>query len=459
MAVRKHKFGLWRKKHRIHLTPTQIIALTFALIILAGTLLLMLPISSRDGQSCGPMTALFTATSATCVTGLVVVDTWTQFSGFGQGVILGLIEIGGLGFMSAAAIVVFLLRRRVGLKQRLVMAQAISAPDMEGVVRLQKWVLFGSLGIQAVGALILFLRFLPEFGLKTAAIWGVFHSVSAFCNAGFDVFGSIAPGQGVITFNHDPVVMMTLAALIILSSLGFFVWEDVATKRRWKQLSVYTKLVLLTTLSLIVGGAVLIGLLEWNNPETLGHMPIWQKVMNSFFQAVTLRTAGFSGVDQAGLTDAGKIVSMVLMFIGGSSGSTAGGAKTVTMVVLLLFVWHRMRGKETVCVFKRTIPKDKVMDAMTIVAVMLVLALAGGCFICAVSGFSMADALYETVSALATVGFSSGGSGNLGVAGQLLIVLYMYFGRVGVLTLSLGFLMGNRAQERYRYAETNLLIG
>jgi trk system potassium uptake protein TrkH len=253
--------------------------------------------------------------------------------------------------------------------------------------------------------------------------------------------------------------MLTLAALVILSSLGFFVWEDVATKRSWKKLSVYTKLVLLTTLTLIVSGAVIIGLLEWNNPATLGEMPIWQKMLNSFFQSVTLRTAGFSGVDQAGLTDAGKIVSMVLMFIGGSSGSTAGGVKTVTMVVLLLFVWNRMRGKETVCVFKRTIPKDKVMDAMTIVAVVMVLALAGGCFLCAVSGFSIADAMYETVSALATVGLSSGGSGNLGVAGQLLVIVYMYFGRVGVLTLSLGFLMGNRAQERYRYAETNLLIG
>lgn len=459
MAVPKHKFGLWMKKHRIRLAPTQIIALTFAVIILAGALLLMLPISSRDGQSCGPMTALFTATSATCVTGLVLVDTWTQFSGFGQGIILGLIEVGGLGFMSAAAIVVFMLRRRVGLKQRLVMAQAISAPDMEGVVRLQKWVLFGSLGIQAVGALILFLRFLPEFGLRTAVVWGIFHSISAFCNAGFDILGSIAPGQSVIVFNNDPVVLCTLGALVILSSLGFFVWEDVATKRSWKKLSVYTKLVLLTSLVLILGGAVLIGLLEWNNPATFGDMPPWQKILNSFFQSVTLRTAGFSGVDQAGLTDAGKIVSMVLMFIGGSSGSTAGGVKTVTMIVVLLFTWNRMRGKETVCVFKRTIPKDKVMDAMTIITIVLVLALAGGCVICATSGFGMADAMYETVSALATVGLSSGGSANLSVIGKLLIIVYMYFGRVGVLTLSLGFLMGNKAQERYRYAETNLLIG
>ena len=359
----------------------------------------------------------------------------------------------------AAAIVVFMLHRRVGLKQRLVMAQAISAPDMEGVVRLQKWVLFGSLGIQAIGALILFLRFLPEFGLKKAVIWGVFHSISAFCNAGFDIFGCIEPGQSVIIFNDDPVVLCTLAGLVILSSLGFFVWEDVATKRSWKKLGVYTKLVLLTTLTLIVGGAVLMLLLEWNNPATFGEMSVPQKFLNAFFQSVTLRTAGFSGVDQAGLTDAGKVVSMVLMFIGGSSGSTAGGVKTVTMVVLLLFVWNRMRGRETVCVFKRTIPKDKILDALTIVTIVMVLAVAGGIFICAVSGFSLGDAMYETVSALATVGLSSGGSGNLGVFGKLLIIMYMYFGRVGVLTLSLGFLMGNRAGERFRYAETNLLIG
>ncbi len=459
MSIRKHKFGLWLKKHRLQLAPTQIIALTFAVIILAGALLLTLPVSSRSGESSGFLTALFTATSATCVTGLVLVDTWTQWSGFGQGVILAMIEIGGLGFMSAAAIVVFMLHRRVGLKQRLLMAQAISAPDMAGVVRLQKWVLFGSLGIQAVGAIVLFLRFLPEYGAQKAAIWGVFHSISAFCNAGFDIFGCLEPGKSVIIFNDDPVVLCTLAGLVILSSLGFFVWEDVATKRSWKKLSVYTKLVLLTSLALILGGAVLILLLEWSNPETIGNMPLWQKVLNSFFQSVTLRTAGFSGVDQAALTDAGKIVSMVLMFIGGSSGSTAGGVKTVTMVVLLLFVWNRMRGKETVCVFKRTIPRDKVMDAMSIVTIVVVLALAGGCFICATSGFSFSDAMYETVSALATVGLSAGGSGNLGVAGKLLIIMYMYFGRVGVLTLSLGFLMGDKAEERFRYAETNLLIG
>jgi trk system potassium uptake protein TrkH len=459
MAVRKHKVGLWLKKHRIKLAPTQIIALTFAAIILTGALLLMLPVSSRNGQSCDLITALFTATSATCVTGLVLVDTWTQWSGFGQGVILSMIEVGGLGFMSAAAIVVFMLRRRVGLKQRLVMQQAISAPDMEGVVRLQKWVLFGSLGIQAVGALILFLRFLPEFGPRKAVIWGVFHSISAFCNAGFDIFGCIEPGQSVIIFNDDPVILCTLAGLVILSSLGFFVWEDVATNRSWKKLSVYTRLVLLTTLTLLLGGTLLILLLEWNNPATMGNMTVPQKILNSFFQSVTLRTAGFSGVDQAGLTDAGKVVSMVLMLIGGSSGSTAGGVKTVTMVVLLLFVWNRMRGRENVCVFKRTIPKDKVLDAVSIVTIVMVLAVAGGVFICASSGFSFGDAMYETVSALATVGLSSGGSGNLGVPAQVLIIMYMYFGRVGVLTLSLGFLMGDRAEERFRYAETNLLIG
>jgi trk system potassium uptake protein TrkH len=361
--------------------------------------------------------------------------------------------------MSAAAIVVFMLRRRVGLKQRLVMQQAISAPDMEGVVRLQKWVLFGSLGIQAVGALILFLRFLPEFGPRKAVIWGVFHSISAFCNAGFDIFGCIEPGQSVIIFNDDPVILCTLAGLVILSSLGFFVWEDVATNRSWKKLSVYTRLVLLTTLTLLLGGTLLILLLEWSNPATMGNMTVPQKILNSFFQSVTLRTAGFSGVDQAGLTDAGKVVSMVLMLIGGSSGSTAGGVKTVTMVVLLLFVWNRMRGRENVCVFKRTIPKDKVLDAVSIVTIVMVLAVAGGVFICASSGFSFGDAMYETVSALATVGLSSGGSGNLGVPAQVLIIMYMYFGRVGVLTLSLGFLMGDRAEERFRYAETNLLIG
>ena len=454
-----NRLRLWIRKYRPKLAPTQIIAIVFALIILIGALLLNLPVSARDGVSCGLLPAFFTATSATCVTGLVLFDTWSQWSGFGQTVILLLVEIGGLGFMSAASLVVFLLRRKIGLKQRMIMAQALSMNDMAGVVRLQKWVLTGSLSVQGVGALVLFLRFWPEYGAAKAAAWGVFHSVSAFCNAGFDIFGSIAPGDSIITFNSDPVVCITLMLLVVIGGLGFFVWEEVATKRRWRQLSVYSRLVLLTSGTLILAGAVLFCLLEWNNPATLGAMSVPQKILNGFFQSVTVRTAGFDSIGQAGMTDAGKALSAVLMFIGGSSGSTAGGVKTVTMVVLLLFLGTRARGKKTVTVFRRTIPDDKVLDAMTIASIVIALALFGGIFLCATSPIGFTDALYESVSALATVGLTAGVTPNLSVASQLLIILYMYFGRVGVLTISLGFLMGDRADDRFRYATTNLLIG
>lgn len=458
-AVAETNHSLGKRKHRAKLSPTQLIAMMFALIILAGALLLMLPVASRSGRSCGFLPALFTATSATCVTGLVLFDTWSQWSGFGQVVILCLIEVGGLGFMSAASLVIFLLRKKVGLRQRMVMAQALSVDDMDSVVKLQKWVLAGSLSIQLCGALVLFARFLPEFGLKRAITWGIFHSISAFCNAGFDIVGCIQPGASMIAFNGDPVVCITLMALITVGGLGFFVWEEVVRVRSWKKFSVYTKLVLLASLVLTVGGAALILLLEWRNPATLGSMNAGQKVLNGFFQSVTVRTAGFAAVDQGGLTDAGKAVSMLLMLIGGSSGSTAGGVKTVTMVTLLLFVLARARGKQSVCVFRRTIPQDKVMDAMTIVSILTVLAVLGAVFITATSPIGFTDALFETVSALATVGLTAGVTTSLSIPAKILIILYMYFGRVGVLTLSLGFLMGNQAEERFRYAHTNLLIG
>ena len=441
------------------LSATKVIALVFAVIILTGALLLTLPAASRSGESCGFLPALFTATSATCVTGLVMFDTWTQWSGFGQVIILSMIQIGGLGFMSVASLVVFTLHRKVGLKQRLVMAQALSLNDMEDVVKLQKTVLVGSLSIEAAGALILTLRFWPQYGFGTALKWGVFHSVSAFCNAGFDIFGSITPGASLLEFQSDPIVLLTLSALVVIGGLGFLVWQEIAQYRSWKKCSVYTKLVLLTTAALLLGGTAVICLIEWNNPGTLGPMPWWEKLLNGLFQSVTLRTAGFAAVDQALLTEPGKAVSMILMLIGGSSGSTAGGLKTVTMVTLMLFIWTRARGKSTVTVFKRTISNDQVLDAVTIFVIMMVLALFGGIFISATSPVSFTDSLYEAISALATVGLTAGVTGSLSMPAQLLIILYMYFGRVGVLTISLGFLMGDKAEDRFRYAQTNLLIG
>ncbi|MBR4290116.1 MAG: potassium uptake protein, TrkH family [Oscillospiraceae bacterium] len=447
------------RRHSKATNPTKIIAMVFAAIILLGTLLLMLPVASRSGVSCGFRPALFTATSATCVTGLVLYDTWTQWSDFGQAVIISLIEIGGLGFMSAASIVVFLFRRKVGLKQRMVMAQALSLTDMEGVVRLQKLVLLGSLSVQGIGALIIMLHFLPDYGFTAALRWGVFHAISAFCNAGFDIFGCITSGNSLIEFNSDPVLLLTLGALVVIGGLGFLVWQEMITERRWKRFSVYTKLVLTVTPTLLLLGWLLFCLLEWNNPDTLGAMNTGDKLLNGLFQSITVRTAGFAAVDQALLTDAGKGVSMVLMLIGGCSGSTAGGIKTVTMVVLVLFLATRARGKSTVCAFKRTIPDSQVMDAMTISSIVVGLAVFGAIFITATSPISFVDAAFEAVSALATVGITAGATTSLSIPAQFLMILYMYFGRVGVLTISLGFLMGDKAEERFRYAQTNLLIG
>lgn len=459
MPLKTRLYRFFTDRAKRGLSPMQVIALMFLGIIAVGAGLLMLPAASRSGVSCGVLPALFTATSATCVTGLTLFDTWTQWSGFGQGVILCLIELGGLGFMSAASIVIFLLGKRVSLRQRLIMAQALNVNDMDAVVKLQKWVIFGSLSVQAVGALILFLRFLPEFGWARAGWWGVFHSVSAFCNAGFDVFGSISDAGSIIMFNSDPVVCITLMLLIVVGGLGFVVWEEVVRLHNWKKFSVYTKLVLVTSAVLIVGGALIFCLLEWNNPTTFGSMTAGDKLLNAFFQSVTARTAGFVSVDQAGLTDAGKAVTMLLMLIGGSSGSTAGGMKTVTFVVLLLFMRTRLRGKDTVCVFRTTVPNKQVLDAVTIAMVMVGLALFGGVFVSLTSGISLVDSMYETISALATVGTTTGVTAQLSVVSQILIIIYMYFGRVGVLTLSMGFLSGTGVEERYRYADTKLLIG
>ena len=458
MRLLRLKLNRWINRKLTRISTTRLIALAFASIILIGTLLLMTPAASRSGIGCSFRGALFTATSATCVTGLTLFDTWTQWSGFGQIVILTLIEIGGLGFMSAASIFVFVLHRRVGMKQRLVMAQSLSVEDMSSVVDLQKVVLKGSLSIQAIGAAILFLRFWPEVGLRKALHWGVFHSISAFCNAGFDIMGCFDPGTSVMGYNTDYVVCLTLMALVVLGGLGFFVWEEVVRVRCFKKLSVYTKLVLIITLSLLLFGTVSFAILEWDNPATLGGMSWHHKLLNAAFQSVTVRTAGFIAVDQEALTEASKAVSTVLMLIGGSSGSTAGGMKTVTILVMILFLAARARGRETVTVFKKTIPNSQILDALTIAMVMIGLAVFGGVFISATSGFSFTDALYESASAIATVGLSAAGTANMSVLSQYLIIIYMYFGRVGVLTIALGFLHDKKA-ERYRYAETKLMIG
>ena len=447
------------KKIRRAVSISRIMAFTFLGIIFSGTLLLMLPFASRNGQSADPVTALFTATSATCVTGLVLADTWSQWSNFGQVVILLMIQVGGLGFMSAASLAFFTLRRRMSIKQQLIMADAIGA-DMDGVVRHQKRLLARAFAIEGIGALILTVRFLFEYPAHLAVKLGVFHAVSAFCNAGFDVLGFRDPGSSMITYQSDPVICLTLSALVILGGLGFLVWDELWRERKSpKTWSVYTRLVLITTGALLLAGTVLTCALEWNNPSTLGPMNVPRKILAAFFQSMTLRTAGFAAVDQGMLTPAGKAVSIFLMLIGGSSGSTAGGLKTVTFVVLLMFLWNRMRGRKTVSVFHRTISNDHVLNAITIFMLMALLSFFGAAFICATSPVGFADGLFETVSAIGTVGLTAGATPRLSLAAKFVIMLFMYFGRVGLLTISFGFLRNKPSGEQYKYANTDLLIG
>ena len=454
----------WRNKgkqlkQRRSVSISRIMATTFIGIIVLGTALLCLPVSTRTGRPQEVLTSLFTATSATCVTGLVMGDTYSMWSPFGQAVILLMIQIGGLGFMSAASLAYFMFRRKVGMRSQLVMAEAMGASSMSDVTAHQKKLILRAFKIEGVGALILTARFAFDYPFVQALKLGVFHSVSAFCNAGFDIMGFKTPGASLVLYHTDPVVCLTLTGLVVLGGLGFLVWDEILRQRDRKKWTVYTKLVLITTSVLLLSGFVLTCVLEWNNPKTLAPLPFGQKLLAALFQSMTLRTAGFAGLDQGVLTPASKAVSIFLMLIGGSSGSTAGGLKTVTFVVLLMFLWNRIRGRYTVSVFHRTISDDHVLNAITIFIIMWGMSFAGAALICATSPVEFADGLYEAVSAIATVGLTTGITPSLRPITKLMIIVFMYFGRVGVLTIFFGFLKKKPAGENFRYANTDLLIG
>ncbi|MEG2939605.1 MAG: potassium transporter TrkG, partial [Oscillospiraceae bacterium] len=324
----------------------------------------MLPIATREGLHTDWLTALFTATSATCVTGLVVVDTYSHWTAFGQAVVLLLIQCGGLGFMTLAATFSFLVRRTITLRERLIMTQSLNINDISGIVRLTRHVLVGTIFCELSGAIILSIRFSGEFGWIGGIIKGIFHSVSAFCNAGFDLMGENVPFSNLTGYVSDPIVNITIMSLIIVGGLGFFVWEDIYRKRRFRDLSLHTKLVLTITASLLIGGSILVFAFEYTNPGTLGELPMHGKVLASMFQSTTTRTAGFNTIDQGALTLPSKILSMILMFIGGSSGSTAGGIKTVTFGVLMLTAFAVMRGKNDVTAFSRRIATRAILNAL-----------------------------------------------------------------------------------------------
>ncbi|MCI7472727.1 MAG: potassium uptake protein, TrkH family [Clostridiales bacterium] len=457
------RFALWLRDMFIRnrsLNATRIVAASFAIIILVGALLLTLPIASRDGQSAGFFTALFTATSSTCVTGLILVDTWVQWSVFGQLVIILMIQLGGLGFMTVLTLVSFALHRRIGLSERLIMVSTLNLNDLDGVVRMVRHALMGTFLIEGTGAVLLSIAMIPHFGIL-GGIWrGIFHSISAFCNAGFDLLGGkFGAFSSLAGLQDNPLVLGTIGALIVVGGLGFFVWEDILDKRCWHRLSVYSKMVLIVTGVLIIGGALFFLVEEYSNPATLGDMTLWEKIMNSVFQSITLRTAGFDSIGQGGLSDTSKAFSSVLMLIGGSSGSTAGGLKTATVAVLLLALRSGLAGREQVTFRGRTIPYRRVLNAMTLALVMLFLFLVGSMMISTVENLPYLDCAFEVASAMGTVGLTTGITPGLSVFSQSLIILLMYMGRVGVLSFSIAFITRSRRTAKIKYPEMNVMIG
>ena len=457
LRLRKLLYRLRRFLGRF--SAMQIIVLVFMAIILAGALLLTLPIASKCRETTPFLTALFTATSCTCVTGLALVDTGTYWSSFGHAVMLCLIQVGGLGFMTIVTLFFMMMNRRIGLKERLVMAQSLGMEDLSGIVIMVKKVLIRTMIVEGIGAALLTVRFCFQMSFGKALWWGVFHSISAFCNAGFDIMGHVELGGSLLGYPKYPAVTLIIMGLIVISGLGFFVWDDVLKNRRFRKLAVYSRLVLVITAVLVVGGSVLFALLEWNNPATIGTFTVGEKLMASMFQSVTTRTAGFYTIAQDSLTGASKAVTGLLIFIGGSSGATAGGAKPVAIGVLLLSVLGTARGRSRVTVFKRTIQPSQISDAVAVVGMMFLAAFAGAIYLSAANGLNFANCIYETISAIATVGLSTGLTPSVNVLSQLILIVLMFFGRVGIMTISLGFLLSDRAGERYRWADTKVLIG
>lgn len=424
------------KKNRF--TSFQIIILGFAGVILIGALLLMLPVSSKAGVMTPFNEALFTSTSAVCVTGLVVQDTATYWSWFGQGIILVLIQIGGLGVITIAVSFALLSGRKISLMQRSVMQEAISAPKVGGIVRLTGFVLKGTFLIEFVAALIMMPVFVKDFGAK--GIWmAVFHSISAFCNAGFDLMGTENVKYASLTsYVSHPLINITIMLLIIIGGIGFLTWEDILkNKHRFKSYRMQTKVILTTSLILILFPAVFFFFRDFAN------MPIQERVLSSLFQAVTPRTAGFNTADLTMMTEAGLGIVIALMLVGGSPGSTAGGMKTTTLAVLIANTLASFRRKEDAQMFGRRLEDSAVKNAATIFMMYIVFFFGGAIVISAVEGLPFSTCLFETASAIGTVGLTLGITPGLGVVSQIILMILMFLGRVGGLTLIYAALSGS----------------
>ncbi len=440
---------------RLRHNPPMVLGMTFGALILLGAVLLSLPISSADGTWVPFVDALFTSSSATCVTGLVVRNTAVGWSWFGKLVIITLIQIGGLGTMTIIALISMILRRRIGLKERLAIREQLNAVSMSGVVRLIKYVVSVTIAIESVGAVILSACFIPQYGWKLGIIYGVFHGVSAFCNAGFDLLGS-----SIIPYQTHVVVNLTIMGLVIIGGLGFGVYVDVAQKRRYRNFSMHTKLVLVTSAVLLIGGTLGLLALEWSNEKTLGQLDVGGKVLAAAFQSTIARTAGFSSIDLSGLSTASAFLLIILMFIGGSPGSTAGGLKTTTVGVLFFTTLAVIKGEDQVVYQRRTISNQVIRKAFVMAFICILVVIVVTCTVTVIERdrFSFVDILYECVSAFATVGVSRGITEDLSTASKVVLSFTMFLGRVGPTTLALG--IGRRAKKKkIRYAEGSLLIG
>ena len=452
---------LRRGNHR-RIRAEHIFAFGFLAIILCGALLLMLPAASNTHTVTPFSDTLFTAVSATCVTGLVVVDTGTHWSLFGQSVILCMIQIGGLGFMSFALFLLGTFSRQVSPRIRNITAQSFGLESGEGIRRFVKRIFIGTAVIEGCGALLLMIRTIPLLGMGRGIFAGIFLSVSAFCNAGFDPFGGVvtSPFSSLVDFGADPLLLLVFSALIILGAAGFLVWSDLWDRIvHGKRMSMYTRFVLTITGGLLLGGTLLVLLLEWNNPATVGTLSVPEKLLHAFFQAVTPRTAGFDAIDQTAMRDATKVITMILMFVGGASGSTAGGAKISTVGVMLVSVWATLCGKREIRVMKRTIAPQVVSRAMCILFILLTVIFASALCLVLLDGVPMESALYECFSAYCTVGLSLSLTPTLGLAARLLLAAAMYSGRVGILTLSFVLLHRDEDDDAIHYPTAKLLIG
>ena len=422
------------KKNR-QLSPSRIIPLSFFAMILLGTLLLMLPFATRDGRGADLETALFTATSASCVTGLVLQDTAQYWTLFGQIVILCLIQVGGMGIVTMAVIISIFSGRKIGLKERWVMQESISAPQVGGIVRMTGMILKVTLAVELAGAALLAPSFCRALNGGKGLWYALFHSISAFCNAGFDLMGVREPCSSLTAFTGDPMVNITLVLVILIGGIGFGTWNDVKEHGlRINRYSQQSKIILVTSLILVLGGFCFMFFYEFALPQW-AELSLGQRILAALFQTVTPRTAGFNTVDLNAMSGAGKLLMLCLMLIGGAPGSTAGGFKMTTIAVLLLCVRAAYRGRESAEAFGRRIPDQSIRNAAAVFMLYILLFVGVGITICCIDGVGLMPALFEAASAVATVGLSLGITAQLSTVSHLLLILLMFFGRVGGLTL------------------------